>query len=139
MPPGEYHAISEKTDALYGQQPELPAGYETTGMAKLRREAHARMPGNGLCTRPAQPDCQMESACETCSYSQTTIEFRPTPSASATTPNNTASPNAPPSSTTSSSKSTRSSLDNDHPYNGGSVRARCEGLRYGPEPFGAHY
>jgi hypothetical protein len=23
--------------------------------------------------------------------------------------------------------------------NGGSVRARCEGLRYGPEPFGAHY
>ena len=23
--------------------------------------------------------------------------------------------------------------------NGGSVRARCEGLRYGQEPFGAHY
>ena len=23
--------------------------------------------------------------------------------------------------------------------NGGSVRARCDGLRYGPEPFGAHY
>ena len=23
--------------------------------------------------------------------------------------------------------------------NGGSVRARCEGLRYGPELFGAHY
>ena len=22
---------------------------------------------------------------------------------------------------------------------GGSVRARCDGLRYGPEPFGAHY
>ncbi len=47
-------------------------------MAKLRREAHARMLGNGLCTRPVQLDCQMESACETCSYLQTTIEFRPT-------------------------------------------------------------
>ena len=74
----EYHAISEKIDALYGQQLELPADYETTGMAKLRREAHARMLGNGLCTRPPQLDCRMESACETCSYFQTTIEFRPT-------------------------------------------------------------
>ena len=74
----EYLAISEKIDALYGQQLELPADYETTGMAKLRREAHARMLGNGLCTRPVQLDCRMESACETCSYFQTTIEFRPT-------------------------------------------------------------
>ena len=74
----EYQAISEKIDALYGQQLELPADYETTGMAKLRREAHARMLGNGLCTRPPQLDCRMESACETCSYFQTTIEFRPT-------------------------------------------------------------
>jgi hypothetical protein len=75
---GEYQAISEKADALSGQQLELPADYETTGMAKLRREAHARMPGNGLCTRPVQLDCKMESACETCSYFQTTIGFRPT-------------------------------------------------------------
>jgi site-specific recombinase XerD len=74
----EYQAISAKIDALYGQQLELPADYETTGMAKLRREAHARMLGNGLCTRPVQLDCKMESACETCSYFQTTIEFRPT-------------------------------------------------------------
>ncbi|MGN6176562.1 MAG: tyrosine-type recombinase/integrase [Streptosporangiaceae bacterium] len=74
----EYQAISEKIDALSGQQLELPADYETTGMAKLRREAHARMLGNGLCTRPVQLDCRMESACETCSYFQTTIEFRPT-------------------------------------------------------------
>src|SRR5262249_41995032 len=42
---------------------------------------------------------------------------------SATTPKNTASPNAPPSSTNSSSESTRSPLDKDHPYNGGSARA----------------
>jgi site-specific recombinase XerD len=74
----EYAAISTKIDALYGQQLELPADYETTGMARLRREAHARMLGNGLCTRPVELDCRMESACETCSYFQTSVEFRPT-------------------------------------------------------------
>jgi site-specific recombinase XerD len=73
----EYAAVSAKIDALYGQA-ELPADYETTGMAKLRREAHARMLGNGLCTRPVELDCRMESACETCAFFQTTIEFRPT-------------------------------------------------------------
>jgi hypothetical protein len=46
-------------------------------MARLRREAHARMLGNGLCTRPVELDCRMESACETCSYFQTGVEFRP--------------------------------------------------------------
>jgi site-specific recombinase XerD len=74
----EYQAISAKIDALYGQELELPADYETTGMAKLRREAQARMLGNGLCTRPVELDCRMEAACETCSYFQTSIEFRPT-------------------------------------------------------------
>ena len=75
----EYEAVSAKIDALYGQSPELPADYESAGMARPRREAHARMLGNGLCTRPAELDCRMESACETCSYFQATIEFRPTP------------------------------------------------------------
>lgn len=73
----EYAAVSAKIDALYGQPPELPADYETTGMAKLRREAHARMLGNGLCTRPAELDCRMESACETCAYFHTSTEFLP--------------------------------------------------------------
>ena len=73
----EYAAVSAKIDALYGQPPELPADYETTGMARLRREAHARMLGNGLCTRPAELDCRMESACETCAYFQTSTEFLP--------------------------------------------------------------
>jgi site-specific recombinase XerD len=73
----QYQTISNKIDALYGQPPELPADYETTGMAKLRREAHARMLGNGLCTRPVDLDCRMESACETCSYFQTGPEFVP--------------------------------------------------------------
>jgi hypothetical protein len=74
----EYAAVSAKIDALYGQQPDLPADYETTGMARLRREAHARMLGNGLCTRPVELDCRMESACETCAYFRTSIEFLPT-------------------------------------------------------------
>ena len=73
----EYQAISAKIDALYGQAPQLPADYETTGMARLRREAHARMLGNGLCTRPAELDCRMESACETCAYFRTGTEFLP--------------------------------------------------------------
>jgi hypothetical protein len=51
----EYAAVSAKIDALCGQPPALPAGYESAGMAGLRREAHARMLGNGLCTRPPGP------------------------------------------------------------------------------------
>jgi site-specific recombinase XerD len=74
----QYQAISDQVDALYGQALELPADYETTSMTRLRREAHARMLGNGLCTRPVELDCRMESACETCSYFQTSIEFKPT-------------------------------------------------------------
>ena len=67
-------------NALYGQEPPpaLPADYETTGMARLRREAHARMLGNGLCTRPVELDCRMESACETCAYFRTSVQFLPT-------------------------------------------------------------
>ena len=73
----EYAAVTAKIDALYGQPPALPAGDETTGMARLRRETHARMLGNGLCTRPAELDCRMESACETCAYFRTGSEFLP--------------------------------------------------------------
>ena len=46
-------------------------------MTRLRREHH-RLLGNGYCTRPPQLDCAFESICETCSYFQTSIEFRPT-------------------------------------------------------------
>lgn len=74
----EYAAVSAKIDALYGQQPDLPADYETSGMARLRREAHARMLGNGVCTRPVELDCRMESACETCTYFRTNVQFLPT-------------------------------------------------------------
>jgi hypothetical protein len=46
-------------------------------MTRLRQEAHARMLGNGLCTRPVELDCRMESACETCAYFKTGPEFVP--------------------------------------------------------------
>jgi Phage integrase family len=70
----EYAAVSAQIDALYGQH---LAVAETAPMARLRREAHARMLGNGLCTRPVELDCRMESACETCAYFATGPEFAP--------------------------------------------------------------
>jgi hypothetical protein len=47
-------------------------------MAKLRKEMHQRMLGNGYCARPVEPDCHFESICEACTHLVTTIEFRPT-------------------------------------------------------------
>jgi integrase len=73
----EHFAVSEKAEALYGQAPVLPADATGPAMARLRREHH-RMPGNGYCTRPPEPDCAFESICETCTFFQTSIAFRPT-------------------------------------------------------------
>ena len=70
----EYAAVNTQIDALYTHQ---PAVAETAPMARLRREAHARMLGNGLCTRPVELDCRMESACETCAYFATGRGFIP--------------------------------------------------------------
>jgi site-specific recombinase XerD len=73
----EYFAVTEKVEALYGQPAQLPADTIGPKMARLRREHH-RLLGNGWCTRPPQLDCAFESICETCTYFQTSIEFRPT-------------------------------------------------------------
>jgi site-specific recombinase XerD len=73
----EYFAVSEKVEALYRQPAQLPADAAGPKMARLRREHH-RMLGNGYCTRPAELDCAFESICETCTFFQTSIEFRPT-------------------------------------------------------------
>ena len=72
----EYFAVTEKVEALYGQPAQLPADATGPKMARLRREHH-RLLGNGYCTRPPQLDCAFESICETCTYFQTSIEFRP--------------------------------------------------------------
>ena len=75
----EYASVQAHIDALYGQIPTgaLPADVETAAMTRLRHEAHARMLGNGLCTRPAELDCRMETVCETCAYFATGPEFVP--------------------------------------------------------------
>jgi hypothetical protein len=72
----EYFAVTEKVEALYGPDKTLPADAAGPRMTKLRRE-HYRMLGNGYCTRPPELDCSFESICETCTYFQPTIEFRP--------------------------------------------------------------
>jgi site-specific recombinase XerD len=74
----EYFKVSEKVEALYDVPKELPATAEGAEMRKLRSEMHRRMLGNGYCARPVGLDCHFESICESCTYFQTTIEFRPT-------------------------------------------------------------
>ena len=74
----EYFSVSEKVEALYDAPKELPATAEGAEMRKLRAEMHRRMLGNGYCARPVGLDCHFESICESCTYFQTTLEFRPT-------------------------------------------------------------
>ena len=74
----EYFAVAEKVEALYDAPKTLPAGAEGAEMRKLRAEMHQRMLGNGYCARPVGLDCHFESICESCTFFQTTIEFRPT-------------------------------------------------------------
>jgi site-specific recombinase XerD len=76
----EYAAVMEQIDALYktaGPSAALPAEIETAAMTRLRKEAEGRMLGNGMCTRPAELDCRIESACESCAYFRTGPEFVP--------------------------------------------------------------
>jgi len=74
----EYFSVSAKVEALYHQPRALPADAEGAEMRKLRVEMHRRMLGNGYCARPVGLDCHFESICESCTFFQTTIEFRPT-------------------------------------------------------------
>lgn len=71
----EYEAVATHIDALYNTTSTAPE--ETTGMTRLRHETHARMLGNGLCTRPPTLDCHIETACETCAYFTTGPQFVP--------------------------------------------------------------
>jgi hypothetical protein len=73
----EYFAVTDKVEALYGQHTALPADAAGPRMTRLRRD-HFRLLGNGYCTRPPELDCAYEQICETCTFFQTSIEFRPT-------------------------------------------------------------
>jgi hypothetical protein len=74
----EYFAVSEKGEALYDAPRQLPVTAEGAEMRKLRAEMHRRMLVNGYCARPVGRDSHFESICESCTYFQTTLEFRPT-------------------------------------------------------------
>ncbi len=74
----EYFKVSEQVEAPYDAPKQLPQDAEGTEMRKLRSEMHRRMLGNGYCARPVGLDCHFESICESCTYFQTTLEFRPT-------------------------------------------------------------
>src|SRR5436190_13285144 len=85
----KYEVVTAPIDALYNTAATpgaLPAEIETAAMTRLRRESHARMLGNGLCTRPAELDCRMETICETCAYFNTGPNSFPSSSVNATTP-----------------------------------------------------
>ena len=76
----EYTSVCEQIDALYNTAATpgaLPAEIETAAMTRLRQEAHDRMLGNGMCTRPVELDCRMETICETCAYFDTGPQFVP--------------------------------------------------------------
>jgi site-specific recombinase XerD len=76
----EYASVCEQIDALYATANTpgaLPAEIESAAMTRLRQEAHARMLGNGMCTRPVELDCRMETICETCAYFETGPKFVP--------------------------------------------------------------
>jgi hypothetical protein len=73
----EHFAVSDQVDVLYAQAAPLPAEAIGPNTARLRREHHRHL-GRGYCTRPPELDCAFESICETCTFSQSSIEFRPT-------------------------------------------------------------
>lgn len=69
--------VAEKIDARYTDPAHLPADVLGPNMARLARE-HSMMLGNGYCVRPTVMDCAYETICESCTFFQTGIEFRPT-------------------------------------------------------------
>ncbi len=73
----EYQAVSSRIDAQYAQPSSLPADTETPDMTRLAVTKPTRMLGNGLCTRPIELDCRMETVCESCAYFKTGPEFVP--------------------------------------------------------------
>jgi integrase len=73
----EYHAVSEKVEALYAAAPAIEADVEGPTMRRVRAEHH-RMLGNGWCRRPAELDCSFETMCEGCGFFSTNVEFKST-------------------------------------------------------------
>jgi site-specific recombinase XerD len=74
----QYFTVTDKVEALYNRPSSPSTDAATTREARVRRELQQRMLANGYCNRPPELDCQFETVCETCTYFETTVEFRPT-------------------------------------------------------------
>ena len=93
----EYEAVTAQIDVPYktaATPGALPAEIETAAMIRLRQEAHARMLGNGLCTRPVELECRMEQPARRAPTSRRVPSSSPSYSASGITPGTTTSPAA---------------------------------------------
>ncbi|MER6327607.1 tyrosine-type recombinase/integrase [Streptomyces coelicoflavus] len=107
----EYFAVSEKVEALYDAPRQLPADAEGTEMAKLRREMHRRMLGNGYCDRPVEMDCHFERSVNRAHSSSPRSSSGPPSNASETTRQRRDKSHASRSSTDSSADSMRKHPD----------------------------
>jgi hypothetical protein len=99
----EYAQVSAKIDALYGQPPALPADYETTGMARLRREPTPACSATACAPAPPSWTAAWNQPARPAPTSAPAPSSCPSWPASATTPATTARPTGPPRSTGSSS------------------------------------
>ena len=97
------------------------------------------MLGNGLCTRPVELECRMESACETCAYFKTGPSSCPSCCANATTLENKVRPSGSSSSKNSSSEPAERRLDTDYTYNTGHGRISPGRVRTEPLKSGIQY
>ena len=86
------------------------------------------MLGNGLCTRPVELECRMESACETCAYFRTGPEFVPVLLRQRDHARKNGQTDRAELFEDLVAKVTRSRLDTDYTYNAGSVGQSGEGF-----------
>ena len=114
----QYEKINTTIDALYTDTPQLPADYETAGMAKTASRSprpHARQTASAH--DPLNSTAASNQPAKHAATSPPAPSSSPSCSANATPPETTNNPNAPISSTDSST-APEQSLDNDHPDNG---------------------
>ena len=73
----EYFKVSAQVEALYERPSDSHRRPRAARCASPRGDAPADA-RQRYCARPVGLDCHFESICESCTYFQTTLEFRPT-------------------------------------------------------------
>ena len=75
----EYFAVSEKVEALYDRSRHTcPPTPKAPRCASSAAKCTAACSATATAPAPSSLDCHFESICESCTFFQTTIEFRPT-------------------------------------------------------------